>query len=42
MVEEAMAGLERALLWLGHELPLLALPEHGELAESLLVSLCEA
>lgn len=42
MVEEAMAGLERALLWLGHELPLLALPEHGALAESLLVALCEA
>ncbi len=35
-VEGAMAALGRTLQWLGHELPLLAQPEHRQLAVSLL------
>lgn len=34
-VEGAMAALGRTLHWLGHELPLLAQPEHRELAAAL-------
>ena len=41
-VEAAMAGLGRTLRWLGHELPLLAQPQHRDLAAALLAALPES